>query len=524
MSLTKVSYSMIDGLPINVRDYGAVGDGVTDDTAAMQAALNSGATSIFIPSGTYVLSSKLTYTTALTTKSFSIVGEDQVKTILKWSSASGGIEFTLPASASQLTSKVTVKNMSLVTTYADGGAAIKVNRTASAAVAPNNLFEDLYIYQEGSGYWTYGIHSIDASDSWFNRLYIMLFGSSSTACVFLDNNLTTQSVYGAYFSQCSFNGAVNCLRIRGQLESVYVTDSSFVGATDVIDADAVGTTFGNPHISVQTCHLNAKRTTIQLNKWRAVLISDTDVYSGVGVGDVAGKNINISDADHVSIVGNKFEIGAPANARSFIQLTDVDNFVISSNNMNNASAAGVIISGTSGRGVISSNTILGYVDGTKNNEGIYNVATTGFVTYTGNVIDYFDKGILFNSPNNTVLGNTFLNLNLGIDSVGGTENYAKGNTFNTVTTLYSGILRRELFASATVNPPSIAAGGRHTELVTVTGAVVGDFVDFAAPYDVTNLNITANVQNANTVGLYFYNATGGAVDLASGTWKFRVHS
>ena len=34
MSLTKVSYSMIQAAPINVSDYGAVGNGTTDDTAA----------------------------------------------------------------------------------------------------------------------------------------------------------------------------------------------------------------------------------------------------------------------------------------------------------------------------------------------------------------------------------------------------------------------------------------------------------------------------------------------------------
>ena len=43
MSLTKVSYSMIAGSPANIADYGAVGNGVADDTAAIQAALNSGA-------------------------------------------------------------------------------------------------------------------------------------------------------------------------------------------------------------------------------------------------------------------------------------------------------------------------------------------------------------------------------------------------------------------------------------------------------------------------------------------------
>ena len=52
MSLTKVSYSMIAGAPINVIDYGAKGDGVTNDTAAIQAAVNAGGT-VYFPDGTY---------------------------------------------------------------------------------------------------------------------------------------------------------------------------------------------------------------------------------------------------------------------------------------------------------------------------------------------------------------------------------------------------------------------------------------------------------------------------------------
>ena len=56
MALTKVTYSMIDGACINVLDFGAVGDGVANDTAAFQAAIDAGtADTIYVPFGTYLL-------------------------------------------------------------------------------------------------------------------------------------------------------------------------------------------------------------------------------------------------------------------------------------------------------------------------------------------------------------------------------------------------------------------------------------------------------------------------------------
>lgn len=54
MALTKASYSMIVGAVANVLDYGAVGNGIADDTAAIQAAINSGR-DVFLPKGAYLV-------------------------------------------------------------------------------------------------------------------------------------------------------------------------------------------------------------------------------------------------------------------------------------------------------------------------------------------------------------------------------------------------------------------------------------------------------------------------------------
>jgi hypothetical protein len=54
MALTKATNRMISGAQANVLDYGATGDGVTDDTVAIKAAL-AATGNIYFPTGTYIV-------------------------------------------------------------------------------------------------------------------------------------------------------------------------------------------------------------------------------------------------------------------------------------------------------------------------------------------------------------------------------------------------------------------------------------------------------------------------------------
>jgi hypothetical protein len=54
MTLTKATYSLINGAPTNVLDYGAVGNGIANDTAAVQAAINTNK-AVYFPAGTYLI-------------------------------------------------------------------------------------------------------------------------------------------------------------------------------------------------------------------------------------------------------------------------------------------------------------------------------------------------------------------------------------------------------------------------------------------------------------------------------------
>lgn len=85
MALTKATYSMIQGAPINVLDYGAVGNGVANDYAAIVAALaalaSAGGGSLYFPAGTYLVSTTSDAGIAITSNNISIFGEGDSSTL-----------------------------------------------------------------------------------------------------------------------------------------------------------------------------------------------------------------------------------------------------------------------------------------------------------------------------------------------------------------------------------------------------------------------------------------------------------
>ena len=99
MALTKAHNRMIEGAAVNVKDFGAKGDGVTDDTTAIQAAItyaetfnvttNKGGRRVFIPAGEYVISSTITLAK---NKLCQLVGEGQLLTTLSYTGSGVAVE------------------------------------------------------------------------------------------------------------------------------------------------------------------------------------------------------------------------------------------------------------------------------------------------------------------------------------------------------------------------------------------------------------------------------------------------
>ena len=97
---------------VNVKDFGAVGDGVADDTDAIQAAFNfvpASGGEVIIPKGTYILSSTLN----ISNKPISIFGAGIGISILKWTGVGmvgqNGINYTNTAQQSFTMQDLTFK-------------------------------------------------------------------------------------------------------------------------------------------------------------------------------------------------------------------------------------------------------------------------------------------------------------------------------------------------------------------------------------------------------------------------------
>jgi hypothetical protein len=115
MSLTKASYSMVNGAPANILDFGGVCDGVTNDANALMAAIATGK-EVVIPAESYILLSSAQVPTFI--QNLNNVSPQVVTT------------FNLPAGDFAITTQVEITNSKACNIIVKGVATTQVSATA----------------------------------------------------------------------------------------------------------------------------------------------------------------------------------------------------------------------------------------------------------------------------------------------------------------------------------------------------------------------------------------------------------
>ena len=230
---------------INVKDFGAVGSGSIDDTAAVKAAMDSASNgdTIYFPAGKYRISSTLTYTN----KGFRMLGDSQ-QSILYF--VGGAEQNLLELKFSDRNSFWTIENLVFMAAAIPGrqfGAGILLDYTGPATVVGGSDYLNLVNVQIISEITT------DPDQGWFKRglviqnaggvnavnltissYNLITSGTAGTEGVYIVNTKAGHSMIRCFHAVNIYIQRYNCC-VKSQLqggtniESIYITQGEIVG-------------------------------------------------------------------------------------------------------------------------------------------------------------------------------------------------------------------------------------------------------------------------------------------------------
>lgn len=507
----------------NVKDYGAVGDGVTDDAPAIQAAINAiyseqsalppairGAT-LFFPAGVYLCKSTLTFEAYIT-----YVGERG--SVHDATNLTGHISdrgTSIRASTDIYTNDndtdgllvyvhvgdVTIRDISFIGCAAESGTSTGIQFGSAGGVATTG-----HPYETDSTGGFVGGVTIDScffytfTTAWLaNCAYISAYDvyfESNTKDVIYGGNLASahQEVFANFYNCLFWSHVVGMDFLKDYPTSrhiIRIFGGIFYAASTLtpinhLTYDALTLAPNIDFVASGTTFENREPNNISYN-----------IYSS-GIHDDANQTWTFNDC--------KF-------SRGKIKIQRAAGTVRAANwRFNNCDFADANV-------VLNLTSSIDFVGGTDSN-------CPFFITDSN---DWRVNGIRFNDITDTAI--TLTNAGTGFE--------IKDNYFNTtVATPYSiyagstsyivsdntdnGTTLEILNASKTYNPGSILDGDEEVNSITVTGAALGDFAEASFSRDVNDLDLSARVTDANTVELQLSNSTGGTVDLYSGTVYVRV--
>lgn len=317
---------------VSVKDFGAVGDGVADDTAEIQAAIDYAATEnvgVFFPAGTYLLAGTLT-----AGSNAALVGEGPGRSILLKKTASTGHILDILGTSTK--SNIYIAGFSFDCNLIDAGIVLEH--------VTDLLIENCYIFD--TPYWGINIGKIDSTSSSIvndnvtvrnckfenttqTYEHLLIFNSKNVVvddCYFktaangigigiyqnADNVVISNSYFedmktGLYYSLSTNNITISNSFFRNNINGIQganLSDNGAFGYSRTYNVNVLGCTFqGNTGTPVQfgavkgatlnTCYID------QNSQYGALInqggISVTSVSSDITVEDTIFRNNNTSN-------------------------------------------------------------------------------------------------------------------------------------------------------------------------------------------------------------------------------------
>lgn len=225
-------------LVVSVRDYGAIGDGSTDDTTAVQAAINRAVTRgggiVWFPAGTYLISNVLTITPSDTTLSVSLRGVGKHTSVIKSNSA------TARAIAVTICHGLTIEDIGFDHASSSSAACIELAGCQDVLLKNVNL--------SGDGKWEFGLDIIESSGTASQSITAIgcqfSAGTAGSSGVRIGQSATSASMTDYWFYGCILEGAVTAFAIGGSAARAKLIGCILVGNVVIGDGTIVSVVSG----------------------------------------------------------------------------------------------------------------------------------------------------------------------------------------------------------------------------------------------------------------------------------------
>ncbi|WP_171634099.1 right-handed parallel beta-helix repeat-containing protein [Paenibacillus plantarum] len=415
---------------VNVKWFNAKGDGVTDDTAAMQAALYAGVGTVYVPEGTYII--------------------DGVVTWAYRDKPNRGLDIP-DHTHFQLSPKAVIK---MITNASDSSTIIRIQDRSHVRISGGTIEGDRSTHTGVGGEWGYGICLNGAKNVTIEDVIVKNCWGDG---IFISQGIATT----APSSNIKIMG-VTCDNNRRQGMSSLAVDGIYIGGSSFRNTNGTAPQSGidfeaelnmeNKNIKIVGCEfINNTGDGIQLNKSATYFIFSSNTFVGNG-----GRGISTFLNAHGSIIGNTF-IGHTTNnaimvlncnyvtvsenqcsgnntgiyvgaSSSYLSIRNGDNNVITNNTTDQNTLYGVMVAGS------FNNQVTGNQCDHNSNIGIY-LYEAGHNIVSNNKVNYNNSGIVSsNGSSDNIISDNIVEFNLknGIHVSGGTNyvavnNYCVGN-------------------------------------------------------------------------------------------------